>query len=66
MAKEKSFAAKVAKVLGSDDGTKCPQCGETLHPVHLVVSERSPKGNSWKYNERFIATCKCNTKEVYG
>jgi hypothetical protein len=66
MAKEKSFAAKVAKVLGGGEGTKCPQCGETLQPVHLVVSERSPKGNSWKFNERFVNACKCTAKEVYG
>jgi hypothetical protein len=66
MAKEKSFAAKVAKVLGDVGHTKCPKCGENIQPVQMVVSERSPKGNSWKFNQRFVALCKCTTKEVYG
>jgi hypothetical protein len=66
MAKEKSFSAKVAKVLGEVGNIKCPKCGDPLQPVQLVVSERSPKGNSWKFNERFVNACKCTAKEIYG
>jgi hypothetical protein len=66
MAKEKSFAAKVAKVLGETGVKKCPVCGESIQSVQLVVSERSPKGNSWKFNRRFVSACKCNAKEIYG
>ncbi len=65
--KDSSFQAKVAKTAAGADAfaKKCPKCGEAIHPVQLVVSERTPKG-SWKYNERHVGACKCTSKEIYG
>lgn len=66
MAKDKSFAAKMQKSLGDRPVANCPQCGETISAVQLITSERSPRGNSYKYNQRFVAVCKCNAKEILG
>jgi hypothetical protein len=63
--KERSFAAKLAKSAG-ESGRACPVCGDHVTSVKLVVSERSPRTGSWRYNQRFVAVCKCNEKEVYG
>ena len=67
MAKDRSFAAKVAK--GAKDALKarqCPNCGEVMNVVKVVASE--PKGDSasWRFKEKFVSVCKCNEKEVYG
>jgi hypothetical protein len=65
MAKAKSFADKIAK--GKQDFTKhCRQCGESMTPVQLIVSERSEKTNSWKFNNKYIGICKCNEKSIFG
>ncbi len=67
MAKDRSFAAKVAKALSDGGGgSHCPECGEHLSPVKLVVSEKSEEKNSWKFNQRIVHVCKCNQAEVYG
>jgi len=65
MAKGTSFAEKAAKARGKK-GHTCPECGQPIQTVKLVSSERSPVKNSWKFNQRFVAVCKCNEKEVYG
>ncbi len=65
MAKAMSFAEKAAKAAGKK-GHTCPQCGQPVTTVKLVYSEKSPVKNSWKYNQRFVAVCKCNEKEIYG
>ncbi|TDI78739.1 MAG: hypothetical protein E2O76_06430 [Caldithrix sp.] len=66
MAKDSSFAAKVAKASGEPSGDQCPTCGEMLSVVKLVVSERSATRDSWKFNEKLVKVCKCNHAEVYG
>ena len=66
MSKDRSFAAKVAKALSGKGGTHCPECGEVLSSVKLVVSEKSESTNSWKFNTRLVRVCKCNEAEVYG
>lgn len=66
MAKDRSFAAKVAKATSKGDGLHCPECGELTSQVKMVVSERSTTKNSWKFNEKFVRLCKCNQSEVYG
>jgi uncharacterized C2H2 Zn-finger protein len=66
MAKDRSFAAKVAKAAGGKSGNRCPQCGEIFSTVQLVVSEKSAVSKSWKFNDRFVRVCKCNEAEVYG
>ncbi len=66
MPKDRSFAAKVAKALSHDGGNHCPECGETLSTVQLVVSEKQEGTNFWRFNQRFVRVCKCNEKEVYG
>lgn len=66
MAKDRSFAAKISKALSDGGGNHCPECGDLLTTVRLVVSEKSESNNSWKFNQRFVRVCKCNEKEVYG
>ncbi len=66
MAKDRSFAAKVAK--GAEKGLKakkCPQCGELMNVVKLITSEPKKELGSWRFKEKFVAVCKCNEKEVY-
>ena len=50
MAKDSSFAAKVAKASGEPSGDHCATCGEMLNMVKLVASEKSTARNSWKFN----------------
>lgn len=67
MAKDRSFAAKVAK--GARDQLKsrqCPKCGEVMNVVKVVASEQKSDLGSWRFKERFVSVCKCNEKEVYG
>lgn len=66
MAKDKSFAAKLQKSSRDRPAIHCPQCGEAVNTVQLITSERSARGNSYKYNQRFVAVCKCNAKEILG
>ncbi len=66
MAKDRSFAAKVAK--GAKDQLKsrrCPKCGEVMNMIKLVTSEEKKYMASWRFKEKFVAVCKCNEKEVY-
>lgn len=66
MAKDRSFAAKVAK--GAKDHLKskqCPKCGEVVNMIKLVTSEENKDMASWRFKEKFVAVCKCNEKEVY-
>ena len=65
--KDGSFQAKIAKTAAGADAftQKCPKCGDPIHPVQLIVSERTEKG-SWKFNERYLGACKCTSKEIYG
>jgi hypothetical protein len=64
MARQQSFAAKVAKAAATK-GVKCPVCDTVYQPILMVSSERSKVAPSWKFNERRIQVCKCNEKEVY-
>lgn len=66
MAKDRSFAAKVAKATTVKSGNHCPQCGVAYSTVQLVVSEESAVKQSWKFNSRLVRVCKCNEAEVYG
>jgi len=66
MAKDQSFAAKVAKGSRTDSANHCPKCGEGFNMVKLIVSEKDEIKNSWKFNQRFVRVCKCNHAEVYG
>lgn len=63
MAKDRSFAAKVAK--GSQEGKTCPQCGELINMLMVVSSEKKQGKNSWGFKEKYVPVCKCNEKEVY-
>ena len=67
MAKDRSFAAKVAK--GTKDALKsrqCPTCGEVLTVIKVVSSEPKNDLASWRFKEKYVPVCKCNEKEVYG
>jgi uncharacterized OB-fold protein len=65
MAKAKTFADKLAK--SSHDYSKhCPKCGESFVPIKLVQSEKSKKTGAWKFNEKYLGLCKCNSKGITG
>ncbi len=67
MAKDRSFAAKVAKSAKENlKARQCPKCGEIMNVVKLVSSERKANLDTWRFKERFVTVCKCNEKEVYG
>jgi len=63
MAKDKSFAAKMAK------STKllptCPKCGEVGNMLLVVSSEKKESKDSWLFKEKMVRVCKCNEKEIY-
>jgi len=66
MAKDRSFAAKVAK--GAKEALKakqCPKCGEVINMMKLITSEKRADSGTWRFKEKFVAVCKCNEKEVY-
>lgn len=66
MAKDRSFAAKVAK--GAQEALKakkCPKCGEVINMVKVVSSEKKADLGTWRFKEKMVAVCKCNEKEVY-
>jgi len=65
MAKGLSFAEKASRGKGKR-GHICPTCGQPIATVKLVHAERSPVKDSWKFNQKFVAVCKCNEKEVLG
>jgi len=66
MAKDRSFASKVAK--GAKDALKarqCPVCGDIPNIVMVVHSEQKTASPSWRFKEKYVSVCKCNEKEVY-
>ena len=63
MAKDRSFAAKVAKA--TIESNKCPVCGEIKNVIMVVSSDKNENKDSWRFKEKFVAVCKCNEKEVY-
>jgi hypothetical protein len=63
MAKDRSFAAKVAKAQHVDT-KKCPVCGAEITTVHVVKMPQRPDKQSWRFKERFIGLCKCTEKEL--
>ena len=65
MAKDRSFASKVAKA-HADVGKHCPKCGNVIAPHKFVTSERSKSTGAWKFAERVVGVCKCNEREVLG
>ncbi len=65
MAKDRSFAAKVAKARRQAART-CPVCGGPISDVRVVKSVWSQKSGSWKFQQRMVAICKCNEEEFTG
>jgi len=68
MAKDKSFQAKLQKSSGDQSGSTahCPKCGEAINTVQLITAEAAPRGYAYKFNQRFVGVCKCNSKEILG
>lgn len=66
MAKDSSFAAKVAKASAGAKGAHCPECGELYSSVKFIVSVKSEEKKSWKFNQKLVQVCKCNQTEVLG
>ena len=65
MAKERSFAAKIAKSHAVSTNV-CPVCGVAKSSVHYVKGMKNDEKGSWRFKERYVAVCKCNEKEIYG
>ncbi|MBN1779637.1 hypothetical protein JW948_00795 [bacterium] len=65
MGKGKSFADKLAKA-SQDYSRHCKECGESIQPVLFVSSEKSGKGDAWRFNQRFVGVCKCNENDLKG
>lgn len=63
MAKDKSFAAKIAKAAGLT-AAHCPECGEIRSSLFVVDCVKSQEKASHKFKENFIAVCKCNENEI--
>ncbi|OQX96452.1 hypothetical protein B6I21_01000 [candidate division KSB1 bacterium 4572_119] len=64
MAKDRSFAAKMAK--GEVESNTCSTCGETYSTLKVISSEVKDGRDSVGFKEKFVAVCKCNEKEIYG
>jgi len=65
MAKDKSFAAKIAKASGLT-AAHCPECGEVRRPLFVIDSVKNEAKGSHKFKETFIPICKCNETEIMG
>ena len=65
MAKDRSFAAKVAKASGKSV-EHCSTCKGPINTVLFVRSVFSDQTSSWKFKEGYVKVCKCNQQEVYG
>ena len=63
MAKDKSFAAKMAK--GIKPTPTCPKCGEVGNMVLVISSEKNESKESWMFKEKMVRVCKCNEKAIY-
>ena len=65
MAKDRSFASKVAKST-QDFGKHCSICGEAFNYVLVVETQKKNDKNSHGFKSSHVAVCKCNSKEVMG
>jgi len=65
MAKDRSFASKVAKSAHLSR-KHCPVCGEEITTLHVIRAERKTDKGSWGYRESYVPVCKCNEKEIFG
>jgi hypothetical protein len=63
MAKDKSFAAKLAKSSGTLS-THCSDCGEVRSPLFVVANVKDETKGTVKFKENFVGICKCNQNEV--
>lgn len=63
MAKDKSFAAKIAKSTGATV-SHCPECGEAFRTLQIIDTIRNEKDTGYKFQERFERVCKCNENQL--
>ncbi len=63
MAKVQSFADKMNKAT-TDFTTHCQKCGESLQAAKVISMEKSEKTGAYKFNEGFVALCKCNENSI--
>ena len=63
MAKDKSFAAKLAKA-GGASSAHCATCGELINMVHVVKTVKNEDKGSHKFKEESVRFCKCNQNEL--
>ncbi|MBN1999390.1 hypothetical protein JW935_17660 [candidate division KSB1 bacterium] len=61
MAKDRSFASKVAKSQHLSR-KHCSTCGEEISVLHVVNMVKTEK-NSHRFKEALVSVCKCNEKD---
>ena len=69
MAKDRSFAGKVAKVSkgGAAAHAKvCPVCNETIVTYQHISLVPNEEKKSMRFNDKFVGVCKCNAHEIIG
>ncbi|MDZ7724002.1 MAG: hypothetical protein U5R06_14625 [candidate division KSB1 bacterium] len=63
MAKNQSFAQKIAKSAGQTK-SHCPECGEAFRSLHVIDTVRNERDTGYKFQERYMRVCKCNENEL--
>ncbi len=66
MAKDQSFAAKVARGAHMSGGDHCPVCDEKYNWIKRISPIKSSERDSFKFNQGMLAVCNCNKKEILG
>ncbi len=63
MAKNQSFAAKVAK--SSSGGAKhCPKCGEVVNNLMHVEAVKNEMETGYRFKQRMVPICKCENTDL--
>ncbi|MBD3374718.1 hypothetical protein GF406_06775 [candidate division KSB1 bacterium] len=67
MAKDRSFASKVAKTgQGAAQQRVCLQCNQVVTMYKVIDSFKSEKNSAWRFKEKMVPVCKCNEQQVVG
>ena len=62
MAKDRSFASKVAKSAGQGPNV-CAECGQPRSQIKVIQSTPNPEKDSFRFKEKMVSMCKCNEND---
>jgi len=65
MAKDKSFAAKMARSVSGEVYATCKICGEQYNMIKVIKTLPTGKGGSYRFKEQVVKVCKCNQHNQY-